>query len=338
MNNKRIVLLITVVMSQWFPMIVPVQAKSVTSDNEQAKYLLQQILDSRQRVKNLQYIAEYDNWMSGNRVQELAKSLKKMFSEERLKLMQKELTYALSQRRYHIDKWCIDHTGRAKVEINKGTYDSSGQRIPDREKMISSWDGKIAIEYYEATTGTAAVLSNAQTEGTSGQTQPWRTCTGLFVNRLADVLKTEGLVEVEELSDRTYRVTFVRGGYKYIGIIDPTKGFSCTYEENYKDGRLLSRYTAEYKELVQGVWFPIGVTEVGFSAEGLEQTKSTIRTSQIKINDPNFHDGLFHVDFPKGTKVLDKVTGVKYVVGDPTSYRVYGDPNSRSVGEIVKDE
>lgn len=42
-----------------------------------------------------------------------------------------------------------------------------------------------------------------------------------------------------------------------------------------------------------------------------------MEVSDIVVNDPNFYDGLFHVDFPEGTNVWDKKTGLRYVVGRP---------------------
>ena len=50
-----------------------------------------------------------------------------------------------------------------------------------------------------------------------------------------------------------------------------------------------------------------------------------MKTSNVKINDPNFHEDLFHVDLPKGTRVTEKVLGIQYVVGEPMSVKTYPD-------------
>jgi hypothetical protein len=67
-----------------------------------------------------------------------------------------------------------------------------------------------------------------------------------------------------------------------------------------------------------GVWFPVsGEQIVGSPSDPFSTFTTSIK--EIKINDPNFYDGLYRVDFKEGTRVTDKISGLRYVFSEQTN-------------------
>ena len=85
-------------------------------------------------------------------------------------------------------------------------------------------------------------------------------------------------------------------------------------------------YKADFHEVSPGIWFPVsGKNEVYFTKEPYElRAKYTVKVSQILINDASFNENLFQVNFPDGTRVIDAVTGVELIAGDPMSIKLHG--------------
>ena len=62
---------------------------------------------------------------------------------------------------------------------------------------------------------------------------------------------------------------------------------------------------------------------------------SNEKVSNIIVNDPNFNKTLFYVDLPKGTRVFDTVSGLRYIVGESMSEKPDG--VSKNLNEVAMD-
>jgi hypothetical protein len=128
-----------------------------------------------------------------------------------------------------------------------------------------------------------------------------------------------------------------KGGISRIGIVDPTQGYSIKSEEVYRDNTLMARYRATFRQVSDGVWFPVEGEAVTYDEASPDQVRrqTTVKIDEVKINDPNFYVGLFHIDLPDGTRVVDTVTGLQHTVGKPLSLAPQGMP---TVDEIATKE
>ena len=306
-----------------------------SGDQDMAQFLLDKILQNRGKVKNFKCMEMALDYRSKDqRKRFYERALKRGRQQEAEELLRKE--YILTRNRL-----AFDNEGRARVEWLSGESDRNGNLIKPDYKRIITWDGKSSIVYGEDPgVGSSAKLGDKKPfEASERYRQVWRTFGGNFCTHLTNALKENTEIKIDREQGGNYRIEIVyeEEGRKRVGVVDPTQGYSVKAEERYYQGKLTEGYKAKHREVRPGIWFPVeGEYIRGDPAS--PYAKATIKITEITVNDPNFYDGLFHVDFPKGTYVFDLATGIQYRVGDPMSQKFYDDPNSRSVGEIVKDE
>jgi len=233
------------------------------------------------------------------------------FSERSLEQIKRGRSKLL-ETRYEILKCTIDNEGRSKIELTRGTYDSSGKKMPGDYKLIRAWNGVQTTDFYQ---GSGSLGRATIKDVASRRDHPW----GLLINNLCQYLKetieAKRDVSVKELKDGTYRIAFDYTTRRIVAVIDPSKGYTCALRENHYNGQLNSRYTATYEEVAEGIWFPVSVQTERYTGDGSLRNKSSFKSSQIRINDPAFNESYFDVDMPKGATVRDEVQGKRYVVG-----------------------
>ncbi len=291
-----------------------------------AKFLLDKMLEHRSKVKNLQYVTEYNTWRAGHSeegIEQTRKSIRERGVSER---MVQKLTARLSrepQASYSILKCTIDNQGCAKIERTTGTYDSSGNKMPRGDKNISAWNGVLGTDFNQIRGAPGgATIKDTPPIGASRQGHPWKTFTGAFCRELAEAIKAERQISIDEVKDGTYRIVIHSDSLIRIAVIEPSQGYSCTTQESHKEGQLTYLSTSRYKEVAKGIWFPVSGQTKSYAPDGSLRSKYTIETRQIKINDPAFNESYFDVDLPKGATVRDYVQGQHYVVGSKSVYKL----------------
>jgi hypothetical protein len=303
-----------------FGLVGVVCAQSKSQDNyKKARYLLDRIHETRSKMKNLQYEFETICWYD----LDLAKG-----HFDKYTLPPKE-GYDTD---FGIISMVLDYNGRGKRELKQcGVVDKSGKKIPVETLMkISAWDGNTGVDYrYGHKVGYPgyAHITDSPPSYVKNFGHPWWVYTGTLVDNIADAIEAEKPVNVETLPDGKYRVSvrsIIDSAYEIIAIIDPEQGFSCTKQTTIADGIISGYQTAEYKEFTDGVWLPVRAEQV-VNKDGAVLWKATEKMKNIKVNDPDFHEGLFHIDLPKGTRVTDKTRGIMYLEGDLTSVYTYPD-------------
>lgn len=70
----------------------------------------------------------------------------------------------------------------------------------------------------------------------------------------------------------------------------------------YYQERLLGTHKTRFKQVKPGIWFPVSGEYIhGSTTDPLTKITKTIK--EIKVNDPNFYNGLYHIDFIEGTMI-----------------------------------
>ena len=303
--------------------------KASSSDRDTAKYLLDRILDTRKKVNNFKCTVVYHNYRPKEARQKQIEQLIRQGAPKKIVNRLASRTHEHNEYRFSKHQLAFDNDGRARVQMVGGISDAKGKLMKVTSKQISTWDGESAIQYYERPEGesSSAILSEKQPfETTKRIRQPWQQFGGDFYVRFARAISDGTQINAVKEKDGKYRVELIfEKDRKQIAIVDPSQGYSPTLQENYSGGQLRERYTAKFMEVSPNVWFPSEGEDISFSMDDptLLRLKSTIKVSVVTINDPNFYENLFHVDFPKGTRVIDAISGIQYTVGEPMSKKVY---------------
>lgn len=320
-----------------------INGQAPSNDKDLAKFLLDRILETRIKVNNFRCTVAYHNYRPNEARQRLIDQAVKAGMPKKQVEMLINKQKQRNEYRYDRQQVAFDNQGRARFQRDSWISDSDGKLIKKTSNRISTWDGENSIEFGKLPGNISpyATLSNKQPfETTKRIRQPWQQFGGNFCPRFAAAIAAGAKIDVEREKDGTYRVEVVReDDKKEIAIVDPSQGYSLTLQESYLRGQLRHRYTANYTEVSPGVWFPAEGEDIRFTLDDppLLQLKSTMKVTEVTINDPNFYEGLFHINFPKGTRVRDVMSGLQYVVGAPMSEKMYGISDARSLDEVAID-
>jgi hypothetical protein len=313
--------------------------RSPSDGGDLARFLLYRIMENRNRVENFKCNVEYRTYISKEVMQRM---LDNLFKKANGPLDQKAIQRSAARFNEHTfqkHRLAFDKEGRARVEMVTGILDNDGNPMEGDMRRIATWDGESAIRYTEESERKAALLGDTQPSTTKkDHRQPWQTFGGIVCDRFAQAIADGTVINVKRRKDETYQIEFIfYDSMKNISVIDPTQGYSVTTEENYENGQLIYRATAKFEEVSSNAWFPVEGETVSFGGPDLSQvvSRDRVRVTEIIINDPNFYDDLFHVDFPEGTVVRDAVSGYQYVVGEPMSEKADG--ASKSLHEVAID-
>ena len=218
--------------------------------------------------------------------------------------------------RYDIDQLALDNKGTGRVTTRREEADAKGNRTGyGIEKATDTWDGENSVRYRERPGHTFATIGGTKQplEVTRRYPQPWSVFGGNFCNDLTRALEQNEKINIEKQKDGNYRIEFLRSqDTKIIGVIDPNQGYSMILQETYLKGKLNGTKKARFEQVKPGIWFPVS-GEYSYGITTGTGLRSTMTIKEIRINDPNFYDGLYHVDFAVGTYVTDRATGSEYV-------------------------
>ena len=177
---------------------------------------------------------------------------------------------------------------------------------------------------------------------------PMNSFRDLFFAALDKALETGRRVDVQAAEDGLQHMHFtcedplMSGGPKWTctGTVDPSKGFAIPQWEFTLPSGNRSRFSATFTEISAGVWFPTEGRIEGFFADGMPNGRTSVKVANLIVNDPNMDAGVFHIHLREGTHVTNRIAGIAYIVGDPSSTRVLGDPMSTDhvVNDAVKKD
>lgn len=276
-------------------------AQPESADDDSAVFLLDRMVQNREKIRNFECVNEAVEFRSAGYRRALYNQVMETGHAE---LAQKHLSrsYIVT-----IQKLAFDNRGRARVENTSGTSDSRGNMIEVDTKSTVTWDGDRADSYRERPgKNPVATIGGTQqpVETSKKYRQPWRSFGGNFCDKLADAVKEEREINIEELQSGKYLVEIIyTPDMKRTGIIDPDQGYSVTSEDLYVEGRVTAGFDARYREVEPGIWFPVeGRYFNGYLTDPYNRV--AVRIKDVKINDPYLSDNLFHVDFAEGTFVF----------------------------------
>jgi len=270
------------------------------SDNL-AGFLLNKMVENRNKVRNFECVNEALEFRSAGYRQTLYDQVMKRGHTE---LAEKYLkrSYIIT-----IQKLAFDNQGRARVENTFGASDPKGNMIEVDTKSTVTWDGDRAgsCEERPGKNPVATIGYTEQPIETSKKyRQPWRSFGGHFCDNLADAIKQDREINVEKQENGKYCIEILYpSNVKRIGIVDPNQGYSVTSEDLYEQGRATAGFNARYRQIEPGIWFPVeGKYFSGYLTDPYNRV--AVKIKDIKINDLNLNDNLFHVDFAEGTFVV----------------------------------
>jgi hypothetical protein len=99
--------------------------------------------------------------------------------------------------------------------------------------------------------------------------------------------------------------------------LDPARSYAPVFFEESA-----SRFQATVDKLAEvapKVFYPLKVTALTKDPSGQFKTKTTYEASSVVANDPNFRDDIFTIQWPVGTVVHDKISGITFTVGQSAS-------------------
>jgi hypothetical protein len=307
-------------------------------DTTLAQSVLEKMHIARQSVGNFRCTVVYHDFRP-NVVEQFNRDLDKLGQDMKRKALQAGLLPTKHTLQEH--KVAFDNEGRARVEVSTGTANPDGSLAAPQNRLISTWDGKSSIDYEKrADRKYGSALLGKEPRSLTGKRhrQPWSQFGGTFVEFYKRALEQGAKIDINMQGDATYRVVIMYDDdSSRIGIVDPSQGYSVRVHEKYRNGRLIERCAATFNEVSPGIWFPVSGESLLFNVDNPSQvrTQTTVKISDIAINDPNFYDGLYRVDFPKGTIVTDLASGFQYTVGEPMSERFHGIFDVVSTGGIA---
>jgi hypothetical protein len=277
-------------------------------DTALSKSILDKMIENRNKVENFKCINE--KFMSYPT--DILKNIPGLsLRRDRPQEEDQKRTY-----RYQIDHLALDNKGTGRVEMIIEEADAKGNRIGNRiRKNTTTWDGKNSVRYSETAGRTSATIGGTKQplEVTKRYAQPWTVFGGNFCNELTRALEQNEKINIEKQKDGNYRIEILRlQDTKIIGLIDPTQGYSMILRETYLGGKLHGTEKARFEQVKPGIWFPVG-GEHSFGISSGTDVRTTMTIKEIEINDPNFYDGLYDVDFAEGTYVTEITAGLEYV-------------------------
>ncbi|UCE47200.1 MAG: hypothetical protein JSW47_16545 [Phycisphaerales bacterium] len=277
-------------------------------DTALSKSILDKMIENRNKVENFKCINE--KFMSYPT--DILKNIPGLnLRRDRPQEEDQKRTY-----RYQIDHLALDNKGNGRVTMIEEEADAKGNRTGNGiRKSTTTWNGKNSVRYSETAGRTSATIGGTRQplEVTKRYAQPWTVFGGEFCSDLTRALEQNEKINVEKQKDGHYRIEILRPqDRKIIGVIDPNQGYSMILRELYLEGKLHETEKARFKQVKPGIWFPIS-GEYSYGITTGTGLRSTMTIKEIKINDPNFYDGLYHVDFVEGTYVQDIATGSSYV-------------------------
>lgn len=217
---------------------------------------------------------------------------------------------------HQIDHLALDNKGTGRVTGTREEADAKGNRTGNRiRKTTNTWDGENSVRYSETPGRTFATIGGTKQplEVTKRYPQPWAVFGGNFCNDLTRALEQNEKINIEKQKDGNYRIEILRSqDTKIIGVIAPNQGYSMILQETYLKGKLNGTKKARFEQVKPGIWFPVS-GEFSAGTTTAPRIRTTMTIKEIKINDPNFYDGLYHVDFAEGTYVQDIATGSSHV-------------------------
>jgi hypothetical protein len=316
------------ILSSW-PLI------GLAGERNPARDLLQNMRSAQGRLKNYQCSVEYvDSADYAARKRLLENALKAGDMPEHL-LRYYERDLEGSGRHYELQKVVADSSGRIKVAHTIGGYSTDGKQEPTQENT-SAWDGDMSITYLPPGDGSpfgGAQITAGRDLCFQAMRHPLWSFGGRFYAALDQAIESGEKIEIQrEPASALLRIRFAGGEaiaptpkWAWAAVVDPARGFCVPEWEFTQPDGMKCRSSATFREVQPGVWFPTEGRMDGFFPDGMVESQTSVKITDVVVNDPNFSNNLFHIDLPPGTRVRDTVMGLQYVVGKADSTSVLGE-------------
>ncbi len=314
------------------------------ADNDAARALLAQAKAAREGLKNYRCSVEYtdvSDYAARKRELEEARRSKGVFPEV-VEYLEKSLDGP--ERKYELQTIVSDSTGRMRITHTFGKYDLDGGRSVTQQ-MDVAWDGttNVDLTHFPKLNRDGAVITPDRSGHLVLTRHPVSSFGDRFLTAMDKAIEDAERIDVHQGANGLVQVRFrcqdplapdeKRPKQASAGTIDPSKGFTIPQWELTLPNGNKSRFSATFTEINDGIWFPTEGRIEGFFPDGMRNRQTSVKIANVIVNDPNVDAGAFHISLPEGTYVTNRIAGIAYIVGDPSSVRVLGD--STNIGHIV---
>jgi hypothetical protein len=142
-----------------------------------------------------------------------------------------------------------------------------------------------------------------------------------------------GKIVIEELEGiQCIKITCISGSLIQEWWLDPNRGFAILKFENLRkdrDSKLQVKSSinvTKLKEVAKDIWWPMEAYFINNYHETDKPWKRIFyQASNVIVNDPNFDNNVFAIDFPKGYNVDDTINRKNYIVD--SNLNMIAEPN-----------
>lgn len=315
-----------------------------SDENDAARALFARAKTAREGLKNYRCSVDYtdeSDYAARKREFEEAGRTKDVFPEV-VEFLKRDLDGP--GKRYELQTIVGDSTGRMRITHTLGKVDPDGGRSVTNQMDIA-WDGAMNVHLTHLPNRDGAVITPERTMHFALTRHPMSSFGDRFLTAMDKAMEDGEKIDMQQGADGLVQMRFAcrdpladsNEGPKYLwaGTIDPSRGFTMPQWEFTLPNGNKSRFSATFTEISDGVWFPTEGRIEGFFADGMPNRRTSVKIANLIVNDPNMDAGAFHINLPDGAHVTNRIAGIAYIVGDPTSTRALGD--AASAAHVVND-
>ena len=308
-----------------------------SEENDAARALFARAKTAREGRKNYRCSVDYadeSDYAAHKREFEEVSGTKGVFPEI-VEFLKKELEGP--GKRYESQTIVSDSAGRMRITQTLGKVDPDGGRSVMDQTDIA-WDGTMNVHLTHLPNRDGAVITPERTMHFALTRHPMSSFGDRFLTAMDKAIADGEKIDMQQEVDGLVQVRFacrdpLAGNnqgpkYTWAGTMDPSRGFTIPQWEFTLPNGNKSRFSATFTEISDGVWFPTEGRVEGFFADGMPNRRTSVKIANLIVNDPNMDAGVFHINLREGTYVTNRIAGIAYVVGDPSSTRRWATPQT----------
>jgi hypothetical protein len=304
------------------------------AENNDVRALCARIRSAQRSLKNYQCSVEYEDSRDRAATKRLLEDARRTEGVPQAFIRYYEEELAGCGRNYELQRVIGDNSGRIKITQTQGKYNADGRREALQEDTCA-WDGAMSVSYIPrfgpSGPGGAQITAGPHLFFRIAR-HPMLSFGGRFFAALDKAIEAHEKVDLRtDANSGVMRIRFTSADpmapkvrCTWEGVVDPSRGFCVPQWELTQPDGMKTRFSATFRELKPGVWFPTEGQTSGFFPDGMLESLNSVKITNVIVNDPNFDANLFHVDIPPGTRVEDSIGGIFFIVGDPGSVRPMG--------------
>jgi hypothetical protein len=250
-------------------------------------------------------------WEYAGEASVTARYLIKPKFEARIDFHERVTRWENGQAPFGVDSYTVSYNGR----LDQTLYTKKGSP----EKPFLSPRGEIKSERSqsldsECATGWAYSLWGAAEP--TGLREPLSIVFSPSIRQAVQLQAKEATWNATKCIELEYLLRGLRVSWYF----DPARDYALVGGERAINGQVIQNWTVhKFLEPEAGLHYPGMVKSSAWLPNGIAQSRSVYEASAVVVNDPNFRDDIFTIQWPVGTVVHDKISGITFTVGQSAS-------------------